>query len=189
MENVGLGDIIRWTNARVVGNLQGHVAVQSVSSDTRTLSPGDLFVAVSGAHFDGRDYVEAAFEKGACAALVEGTWDGDGGPVLVVPSAVRALGDIARAYRRRFSIPVVAVVGSAGKTTTKEMLAAVLGTRYRVLKTPANHNNEIGVPSALLGLNAGHEAAVFELGARQVGDIAYLCSVVQPDIGVLLNRT
>ena len=187
MENVTLDDIKRWTDARVVGNLQGHVAVQGVSSDTRTLAPGELFVAVSGANFDGRDYVEAAFEKGACAALVEGPSESGGGPLLSVPSAVRALGDIARAYRRRFAIPVVAVVGSAGKTTTKEMLAAVLESRYRVLKTPANHNNEIGVPSALLRLNADHEAAVFELGARQVGDIAYLCSVVQPDIGVLLN--
>ena len=94
---------------------------------------------------------------------------------------------MARAYRRRWEVPVVAVVGSAGKTTTKEMIAAVLGQRYRVLKTIGSENNEIGVPRTLLQLSPSHEAVVLELAARRIGDIRYLCSVAEPTIGVLLN--
>jgi UDP-N-acetylmuramoyl-tripeptide--D-alanyl-D-alanine ligase len=188
MENVSLDDIRQWTNAEVVGILHGHLEVKGVSTDTRTLRPGDIFLALSGPSFNGRDYVTAAFEQGACAAVVEGAGQmPDDGPVLVVPSVVRALGDMARAYRRRFDLPVIAVVGSAGKTTTKEMVVAVLARRFCVFKTPANENNEIGVPRALLSLDSSHEVAVLELGARQVGDIAYLCGIAQPGIGILLN--
>ena len=169
--------------------------VTGVSTDTRTLNPGEVFVALEGERFDGHAHVSEAFERGASSAVVdrrrlEGlqlTGRASAASLLVVDSPVHALGRMARCYRRRFDLPVIAITGSSGKTTVKEMIAAVLGGRFRVLKTPENENNEIGVPRALLGLSADHSAVVLELAARRVGDIEYLCRVVQPTIGVLIN--
>ncbi|MEC9380884.1 MAG: Mur ligase family protein, partial [Candidatus Latescibacterota bacterium] len=162
-----------------------------VSTDTRQLCAGDVFVAIDGDRFDGHRFVADAFAGGAVAALVrydrvDDLTAGDG-PCLVVDDPLRAMARIARDHRRSFTGPVVGVTGSAGKTTAKEMIAAVLGHRFRVHKTPANENNEVGVPRSVLALDDLHEAAVFELAARQVGDIAYPADVVQPNIGVLLN--
>jgi UDP-N-acetylmuramoyl-tripeptide--D-alanyl-D-alanine ligase len=155
------------------------------------MASGQVFVAFRGERFDGHEQVAAAFEAGASAVVVERTSDvirrKNAGPLLVVDSSLAALGRLARQYRRRFDIPVVAVAGSAGKTTVKEMITAVLGRRFRVLSTPRNENNEVGVPRTILGLTPEHGAAVIEMGARRVGDIAYLCRIVQPNIGVLLN--
>lgn len=191
MYAVTLSEVVQWTGADLVGRLQPDRALQAVATDSRSVAEGELFVALRGEHFDGHDFVEAAFARGAGAAVVERGWPGLGqaaaGPLLVVDSTLQALGAIARAYRRRWAIPVVAVVGSAGKTTTKEMIAAVLGQRYRVLKTIGSENNEIGVPRTLLHLSPRHEAVVLELAARRIGDIRYLCSVAEPTVGVLLN--
>ncbi|MCE2449484.1 MAG: UDP-N-acetylmuramoyl-tripeptide--D-alanyl-D-alanine ligase [Candidatus Latescibacteria bacterium] len=191
MRAVTLSEMVEWTAADPVGNLQPDCALQAVATDSRSIDEGELFVALRGERFDGHDFVEAAFARGACAALVERRWPGldqaASGPLLAVDSTLQALGDMARAYRRRWEVPVVAVVGSAGKTTTKEMIAAVLGQRYRVLKTIGSENNEIGVPRTLLQLSPNHEAVVLELAARRIGDIRYLCSVAEPTIGVLLN--
>ncbi|MBT5060523.1 MAG: UDP-N-acetylmuramoyl-tripeptide--D-alanyl-D-alanine ligase [Gemmatimonadetes bacterium] len=166
-----------------------------VATDTRGLSPGSVFVAIEGENFDGHRFVTDAFHGGAVAALVQHDRVDDlsnatadaAPPLLAVDDPLRALGRIARHYRRGFTGPVVGVTGSAGKTTAKEMIAAVLGCRFQVHKTPANENNELGVPRSVLGLTATHNAAVFELAARHVGDIAYLADVVRPTIGVLLN--
>ena len=193
MRAVTLSELVQWTAADPIGSLQPDRALQAVATDSRSIDEGELFVALRGEHFDGHDFVEAAFARGAGAALVERGWRGldraasISGPLLVVDSTLHALGDIARAYRRRWEVPVVAVVGSAGKTTTKEMIAAVLGQRYRVLKTIGSENNEIGVPRTLLQLSPRHEAVVLELAARRIGDIRYLCSVAEPTVGVLLN--
>ena len=191
MRAVTLSEVVQWTAADPVGRLQPDRALQAVATDSRSLGEGELFVALRGEHFDGHDFVEAALARGACAAVVERRWPGlnraAAGPLLAVDSTLHALGDIARAYRRRWDIPVVAVVGSAGKTTTKEMIAAVLGQRYCVLKTSGSENNEIGVPRTLLQLTPRHEAVVLELAARRIGDIRYLCSVAEPTVGVLLN--
>lgn len=193
MRAVTLSELVQWTAADPIGSLQPDRALQAVATDSRSIDEGELFVALRGEHFDGHDFVEAAFARGACAALVERGWRGldraasTAGPLLVVDSTLHALGDIARAYRRRWEVPVVAVVGSAGKTTTKEMIAAILGQRYRVLKTIGSENNEIGVPRTLLQLSPKHEAVVLELAARRIGDIRYLCSVAEPTVGVLLN--
>ncbi len=191
MRAVTLNEVVQWTGADPVGRLQPDRALQAVATDSRSVAEGELFVALRGEHFDGHDFVEAAFARGACAAVVERGWPGlaqaAAGPLLAVDSTLHALGDLARAYRRRWAIPVVAVVGSAGKTTTKEMIAAVLGQRYCVLKTIGSENNEIGVPRTLLHLSPRHEAVVLELAARRVGDIRYLCSVAEPTVGVLLN--
>ncbi len=193
MRAVTLSELVQWTAADPIGSLQPDRALQAVATDSRSIDEGELFVALRGEHFDGHDFVEAAFARGAGAALVERRWRGldratsISGPLLVVDSTLHALGDIARAYRRHWEVPVVAVVGSAGKTTTKEMIAAVLGQRYRVLKTIGSENNEIGVPRTLLQLSPRHEAVVLELAARRIGDIRYLCSVAEPTVGVLLN--
>ncbi len=191
MHKVTVGELVQWTAADLVGRLRPAGVLTGVATDSRSIGTGELFVALRGEHFDGHNFVEAAFARGACAALVERGWAGlnraASGPLLAVDSTLQALGDMARAYRRGWAGPVVAVVGSAGKTTTKEMIAAVLGQRYRVLKTSGSENNEIGVPRTLLQLSPHHEAVVLELAARRVGDIRYLCSVAEPTIGVLLN--
>ena len=191
MHQVKISEILQWTDADLVGILDPDIAPQAVVTDSRSVAEGDLFLALRGERFDGHDFVEAAFERGASAALVERSWEGAGqslsGPLLAVDSTLLALGAVAQAYRRRYDLPVVAVVGSVGKTTTKELIAAVLGQRYQVLKTVGSENNEIGVPRTLLQLSPNHEAVVLELAARRVGDIEYLCSIAEPTVGVLLN--
>ena len=192
MNGVSFEQILQWTEAELVGIFDTGRQPAGISSDTRTIANGDLFLALQGPRFDGHEYVEKAFASGAVAAVVERQWQRRegataSGPLLVVDSVWRALGSLARNYRKRFDIPVIAIVGSSGKTTAKELAAAVLGTRYCVLKSVDNENNEIGVPMALLRLSERHEVAVLELGTRKFGDIAYLCSVVQPTVGVLLN--
>ncbi len=191
-QDICLEDVRRWSRADWIGpSTSRAVMAAGVSTDTRSLLPGQVFVALQGERFDGHAHVASAFDAGASAAIIGHGSDVAApkcsGPLLVVDSTLRALGRLARQYRRRFDIPVVAVAGSTGKTTAKEMIAAALGRRFEVLSTPSNENNEIGVPSALLRLTPEHGAAVIEIGARQVGDLAYLCRIVQPTIGVLLN--
>ena len=192
MEEIALGEILRWTEGRPVGILDSRRRPAGISTDTRTIRKEDLFLALKGPHFDGHEFVEEAFQRGACGAIVERSWGErqgkrPAGPLVLVDSPLRTMGAIARQYRRRFAVPVVAVVGSAGKTTTKEMIAAVLEQRYRVLKTAGTKNNEIGVPQTLLQLTGQHGAVVLELAARKFGDIGYLSSIANPNIGVLLN--
>ena len=192
-EEIGLDQVRRWARADQPGVAAADLPVSGVSTDSRSLTAGQIFVALSGERFDGHEHVAEALERGASAAIVDRRRIVDLGRLagadrlLPVDSPLRAMGRLARQYRRRFDIPVVAVTGSAGKTTAKEMIAAVLERRYPVLRTPANENNEIGVPRALLGLTAKHGAAVVEMGARHAGDIAYLCRIAQPTVGVLLN--
>jgi len=193
VEGVSLAEIQQWTEADLVGIFDGAWEPAAISTDTRTLVAGELFCALKGPSFEGHEFVAQAFAAGACGAIVERQWAQRGdknatpGPLLLVDDPLVALGTVARNYRRRFDLPVVAVVGSAGKTTTKEMIAAVLAPRYRVLKTSGTQNNEIGVPQTLLQLTRCHEAVVLELAARKKGDIRYLCEVVAPTVGVLLN--
>ncbi len=191
MKPVDLQTIQQWTGARVVGNSAG-IWASGLSTDSRTVRPGELFVALRGETFDGHRFVSEALNRGAVAALVEAAWleshsDVAAQTLMAVPSTLAALADIAREYRRGFAIPVVGVTGSAGKTTAKEMMAAVLGQRYCVLSNRGNENNEIGVPNTLLQLDDRHEIAVLELAARKAGDIGYLCAIAQPTMGVLLN--
>lgn len=191
MHDVQLSEILQWTDAELVGILDRPIKPSGVSTDSRSVAEGDLFIALRGEHFDGHDYVVEAFKRGACAAVIEtgqcARFSSSTGPLLAVESGLMALGKIAARYRARFNIPVIGITGSAGKTTTKEMVAAVLEQRYRVLKTVSSENNEIGVPRTLLQLDRYHEAVVLELAARKVGDIRYLCSIAQPTIGILLN--
>lgn len=159
-------------------------------TDSREIAPGDIFVALRGERFDGRDFVGVARERGAAAALVAGRMGNAaevGLPLLQVEDTLVAYQAIARWWRSQLTLPVIGVTGSAGKTTTKELLAAVLGTRGRVLKTQANFNNEIGVPKTLLGLTEDCDFAVVEMAMRARGEIALLAQIAQPTVGVITN--
>jgi UDP-N-acetylmuramoyl-tripeptide--D-alanyl-D-alanine ligase len=166
-----------------------------VSTDSRAIAPGALFVAFKGERFDGHDYLDVVHEAGAAGALVQhgvpgvarrkfarGDWT-----VIEVTDTLYALGKLAQMHRRRFHIPVVGITGSAGKTTTKEMTAAILAREFTVCKTAKNLNNEIGLPQTLFGLTAEHTAAVVEFGMRGRGQIGYLAALAEPTIGVITN--
>jgi UDP-N-acetylmuramoyl-tripeptide--D-alanyl-D-alanine ligase len=157
-----------------------------INTDTRSLKPGDVFVALRGEKFDGHGFVRMAIETGAIAAIVDGQYQGDL-PVLQVRDTLGAYQQIAHWWRTQFRIPVIGVTGSVGKTTTKELIAAVLGTQGNVLKTHANFNNEIGVPKTLLGLGSEHDFAVIEMAMRGKGEIALLTQIARPTIGVITN--
>ncbi len=158
----------------------------AVCTDTRRLEPGALFVALRGERFDGHEFVAAAAEHGAAGALVAAPSEAPL-PQIVVDDTRAALGRLGQAWRRGFAVPAVAVTGSSGKTTVKELVAAVLGVRHRVCATAGNLNNDIGVPLTLLRLAPGDEALVVELGANHAGEIAYLASLAEPTVGVLTN--
>ncbi len=157
-----------------------------VSIDSRTLEPGQLFVAIRGKRFDGHDFAAQAVARGAAGVVAERDL-GLRVPVWVVPDAVAALGEIARSHRRRFRPRLAAITGSSGKSTTKGMLAHLLGARRKVLSTPGTQNNLIGVPLTLFQMTEGHEAAVLELGTNQWGEIRRLTEIAEPTLGVVTN--
>jgi UDP-N-acetylmuramoyl-tripeptide--D-alanyl-D-alanine ligase len=174
--------------AAIDGRLIGSDAqFATVSTDTRTLAAGALFVALRGPRFDANDFVAAAAAAGAVGAIVERPLPTVPLPQIVVADALAALQTLGAAWRRQFAIPVVAVAGSNGKTTTKEMTAAILARRGATLSTQGNLNNHIGVPLTLLRLDATHRAAVVELGANRVGDVAQLMRWVRPSVGLITN--
>ena len=164
----------------------GNIMFPHVSTDTRTLQPGDLFVALVGQEADGHQFIPQALRAGAAGLIVSqpvvASLDT---PVLRVPDTEVAYGLLARFWRDKFDIPVIGVTGSVGKTTVKEMLAAALSPLGPVLKTAASQNNETGVPKALLQMTPQHKAAVIEMGMRGSGQIAYLCGIARPTIGVI----
>lgn len=157
-----------------------------LSTDTRYIEPGQIFLAFRGESFDGHRFVEQAIAAGAIAAIVDQPVDA-AVPQIVVADTLKAYQSIGRWWREQFTIPVIAVTGSVGKTTTKELIAAALSTHGAVLKTEANFNNEIGVPKTLLDLNPNHHFAVVEMGMRGPGEIAELAQIAQPTIGVITN--
>lgn len=171
----------------VQGELIGRDArIQGVSTDTRTLNRGELYVALKGPNFDGHAFLEAAREAGAAGALVQAE-NGAGLPLIKVGDTLTALGELARTWRSRFSIPVVAVTGSNGKTTVKEMIGAILTVKAPALISTGNLNNEIGVPLVLCGLRPEHQYAVIEMGMNHPGEIAYLSSLAAPTVAVITN--
>lgn len=160
---------------------------RGVSTDTRTLKAGELFFTLSGENFDGNRFIEQALEKGAHAVVADGEALPKHPAVYRVPDALRALQELARHHRRQFSIPFIALTGSNGKTTSKELLVSVLAQKYRVHATQGNLNNHIGVPLTLLRLSGTAEIAVIEMGANHVGDIAELCRIAEPTHGAITN--
>lgn len=162
-----------------------------ISTDTRTLAPGNLFVALAGERFDGHDCLDDAVRKGAAGLIVRSDRFGktapQGPPAIGVPDTLAALGAIARAWRERFPVPLVAITGSSGKTTTKEMLTAIASLSRKVLATTGNLNNQIGLPQTLFGLRPEHELAIVEMGTSSPGEIAKLAAIARPDIGLITN--
>jgi UDP-N-acetylmuramoyl-tripeptide--D-alanyl-D-alanine ligase len=158
----------------------------AVATDSRTLAPGALFAALRGPNFDGREFVAAAAARGAIGAIVEGAVN-HALPQVVVPDALRALQQLGQAWRADFTIPIVAVAGSNGKTTAKEMTAAILSRMGACMATHGNLNNHIGVPLTLMRLEASHRSAVIEMGANRVGDVAELMRLAKPTVGLITN--
>jgi len=171
-----------------------HREIKGVSIDSRTIREGELFVAIQGDRFDGHEFVSGVMQRGAWGALVSRTALADRAPalgglinILLVEDTLNALQELAYLQRRKFAVPVVGITGSNGKTTTKEMLAGILRQQGPVLKNEGNLNNHIGVPLTLLRLNAGHKAAVVEMGMSALGEIDMLARFVGPDVGVITN--
>lgn len=159
-----------------------------VSTDTRRITPDCLFVALKGANFDGNQFAEQALAEGARYALVDDVTIADRNPqCLLVLDGLTALQDLARHHRQTFTIPVIGLTGSNGKTTTKELIAAVLSKKYQTYATVGNLNNHIGVPLTILSLNEQHEIAVVEMGANHQKEIELLCSIAQPTHGLITN--
>lgn len=175
-------------------HLPRSISICGVSTDTRTLVPGNVFVALRGENFDGHDHIPTAIAKGAALIIAEhahesGMADGNSGdvPLLIVPSTLQCLGSFGWYHRGRFTIPIVAIAGAAGKTSTKDLTAHVLSSTMRVLKTQANYNNQIGTPLTLLQLTDEHDVAVIEIGTNEPGEIETLCAMVQPTLGLITN--
>jgi UDP-N-acetylmuramoyl-tripeptide--D-alanyl-D-alanine ligase len=190
---MNLQQAAQWiTGAQIVGDAS--ITVQRVHTDTRTLMPGDLFVALKGDRFDGNDYLTEAKAKGAVAALCQGdaahaALASTGLPGLVVADSKRALGELAAGWRAQFKLPLIAVTGSNGKTTVTQMIAAILSAfkPQTMLATQGNFNNDIGVPLTLLRLNAQHEVAVVELGMNHPGEIKVLSDMARPTVALVNN--
>lgn len=163
------------------------VQITGISTDSRNIHPGELFVPLRGERFDGHDYMIQAVRNGAAACLSEEVIAGLAVPVLLVKDSLRALGDIAAAVRLGLKGPLIAVTGSAGKTTTKEMLARVLSRGGSGLKTAGNFNNLIGLPLTLLGLQEEHSWAVLEMGTSALGEIERLTAIAAPDMAIITN--
>ncbi len=166
----------------------GELVLTGVSTDTRTIEPGQLFFALRGENFDGHDYVGAALDKGAAAAVTGKDFKASRGmTVIKVEDTLRALGDLAGSLRRNRPLKVVALTGSNGKTTTKEMLVRMLSRRWSTLATQGNFNNLIGLPLTIFRLEESHRAAVLEMGMSFPGEIARLTEIAGPDVGLITN--
>jgi len=188
MKPMGLNWVLETIHDAVLEKGSSQVEITGVSIDSRKVKPGDLFFAFSGEHVDGHDFIEDAFQRGAAAAVISHPVDcQQDKPMIRVSDPLQALQALARGYRSLFDIPVVAVTGSTGKTTTKDLIAGVLGRKMAVIKTVGNYNNELGLPLTLLNLDDRHQAAVLEMAMRGPGQIAELCEISHPQVGVITN--
>jgi len=186
-------EIVKVTGGRLLsGKPDKEIDLSKVSTDSRSVKIGEFFIALKGANFDGDRFTGEALCRGAIGAVTALSITGrdlqlKGKVVIQVKDTTKALSDIASAHRKKFKIPVIAITGSNGKTTVKDMTAAVLSTRYNVLKNEGTKNNHIGVPETLLKLNKRHSACVVELGMNHKGEIRDLCRIAAPDIAVITN--
>ena len=190
METITLGQLLEAVDGRLLGGLaELSTPILRVDTDSRAIHPGALFIPLAGERFDGHAYINSALEGGAAGCLTARERESyrEDKFYVKVASTQKALRDLAAWYKNRFAIPFVAVTGSVGKTTAKDMIAAVLGVKYSVLKTEGNFNNKIGLPLTLLRLEAGHQIGVVEMGMDRPGEIDYLAGIVRPDVGVITN--
>lgn len=186
---LNIEDIIEATDGKVVA--MGERLFSGVSIDSRTIRHGELFVALKGDRFDGHDFIAAALAAGSGALInahctIHSTQSG-GKTIIAVDDTLHALQDLARYIRKRFKGPVIGIIGSNGKTTTKELVASILNTRLKVLKTPGNLNNHIGMPLSITRADADTRAMVLEMGTNRPGDIDELCRIALPDTAVVTN--
>ena len=187
-----LKDIIKASNAQLLFG-DKNIEIEAFSKDTRTINPGDTYVGIKGENFDGNTLYEQAFEKGASVCILQGVEISDDvknryadRAVILVPDTIKALQEIASYKRNLYNIPVVAITGSVGKTSTKDIISSVVGTQFNVLKTQGNLNNHIGVPLTILSLE-DHNALVVEMGMNNLGEISVLSKIAKPDIAVITN--
>ena len=190
MEPMTIREILEAVDGKLLGEFSDlDLTVKHVFTDSRNPDPGALFIPLVGERFDGHAFLNEALEGGAAGCFTQRERESylPGKFYIKVGSTQKALRDLARHYKQKFRIPFVAVTGSVGKTTAKEMVAAVLGERFKVLKTEGNFNNEVGLPLTLLRLNSNHEICVVEMGMNHFGEIEYLSSIVEPDVAVITN--
>ncbi len=183
-----LSEIVKALNANMNASMRGaDVNVLSVGTDSRSITKGQLFVGIKGENFDGNLYAVAAIEQGAAAAMLSDA-NIHAAPSVLVENTRLALGELAHYWRNKFDLPLVAVTGSNGKTTVKEMITAILGAANgKVLATRGNLNNDIGMPLTLLNMNKNHTHAVIEMGMNHEGEIRYLAKLAQPQVAVVNN--
>lgn len=190
MEPISVQELLQATGGRLLGSASAEqTMVTGVQSDNRIVKEGDVFFAFVGEKTDGHRFVPAALEAGAAGAVVSKD-PGDCLPgkfYVLVEDTIRALGDLAAWYRSRFSIPVIGITGSVGKTTTKDMIASVLSEKYRTLKTEGNFNNNIGLPKTILGLSKDTQIAVIEMGMNHKGEIENLVQIAKPETVTITN--
>lgn len=187
MLKITVGDIVLATGGRLISGDVG-TEINSVMTDSRKQAQNALFIPFVGEKSDGHDFIDAAFENGAIATLTQKELDKkyDKAVILVDDSSL-ALGKIAKLYKERLKLKTIAITGSVGKTTTKDMMYAVMNMQYSTLRTEGNFNNEIGLPLTVLRLSPAYEAAVLEMGMSAFGEIKYLCDIARPDVGIITN--
>ena len=190
METITVGQLLEAVHGTLLGGSQDmELTVSGVDTDSRDIHPGSLFIPLVGERFDGHAYITSALEAGAAGCLTARvrTDYREDKFYIQVGNTERALRDLAAWYKNRFQIPFVGITGSVGKTTAKDMIAAVLSVKYKVLKTEGNFNNNIGLPLTLLRLDQTHQVGVLEMGMDKPGEIDYLSDIVRPEVGVITN--
>ena len=190
METITVGQLLEAVHGTLLGGSQDiELTVSGVDTDSRDIHPGSLFIPLVGERFDGHAYITSALEAGAAGCLTARvrTDYREDKFYIQVGNTERALRDLAAWYKNRFQIPFVGITGSVGKTTAKDMIAAVLSVKYKVLKTEGNFNNNIGLPLTLLRLDHTHQVGVLEMGMDKPGEIDYLSDIVRPEVGVITN--
>lgn len=186
MQKFSVEDILRATGGSLISGDE-KTEISGVVSDSRRISGGELFVPFKGERSDGHDFIPDVLEKGAAAVLTEKDIEISGSAAIKVESTLKALGDIAREYMKMYRVPVVGVTGSVGKTSTKDMISGVLSVKYDILKSTGNHNNEIGMPLMILGMEENNNMAVLEMGMSAFGELNYLAEIAKPDVAVITN--
>ena len=190
MEKISVNEILGAVGGQLLGNIDAeNTFIINVQTDSRRAAAGDLFIAIIGERMDGHRFVPGAMEAGAEGCLVSKAPEKvpEGKFCVLVPDTIKAMGDLAAYYLRKLGIPVVAITGSVGKTTTKDMVASVLSSKYRTRKTAGNLNNHLGLPMTVFCLSAEDEIAVLEMGMNHLGEIDYLVRIAQPDVAVITN--
>jgi UDP-N-acetylmuramoyl-tripeptide--D-alanyl-D-alanine ligase len=189
MNPLTLSQIAQLAGAPLSGG-DGHVAISRIGTDSRTIKPGELFVALQGENFDGHDFVESVAKAGATGALVNVNWNGsvpNGFALLRARDTLQAYQQLAANYRRSLVLKAIAITGSNGKTSTKDFAASVLSRKYRITKTEGNFNNHVGLPRTILEATSEHEVAVWEIGMNHPGEIAALSKIAAPNAAIITN--